>query len=162
MGADLDAVETQQVAYGRGMLKISGEALMGDQGFGLHPPTVNRIAQEVKAGNVSPGQLTEETLSAHLYTAGMPDVVGADAGQLGGFDTETVDVVGPVCESGDYVAKDRPLPRAEAGDLLAVFDAGVAGDARSVTDALLVLRRVGLEDTARRAALQLLLLDRRT
>jgi uridylate kinase len=31
------------------MLKISGEALMGDQGFGLHPPTVERIAKEVKS-----------------------------------------------------------------------------------------------------------------
>ncbi|MDE3078734.1 MAG: UMP kinase [Paracoccaceae bacterium] len=37
------------VAYKRVMLKISGEALMGDQGYGLHPPTVQRIAQEVKA-----------------------------------------------------------------------------------------------------------------
>ncbi|MCA0205108.1 UMP kinase [Pararhodobacter sp.] len=36
-------------AYRRVMLKISGEALMGDQGYGLHPPTVARIAQEVKA-----------------------------------------------------------------------------------------------------------------
>ncbi len=35
--------------YSRVMLKISGEALMGDQGFGLNPPTVARIAQEVKA-----------------------------------------------------------------------------------------------------------------
>ena len=37
------------VTYKRVMLKISGEALMGDQGYGLHPPTVQRIAQEVKA-----------------------------------------------------------------------------------------------------------------
>ncbi len=35
-------------AYGRVLLKISGEALMGDQGYGLHPPTVSRIAEEVK------------------------------------------------------------------------------------------------------------------
>lgn len=35
--------------YNRVMLKISGEALMGDLGFGLHPPTVNRIAQEIKS-----------------------------------------------------------------------------------------------------------------
>ncbi|MEL7184663.1 MAG: UMP kinase, partial [Pseudomonadota bacterium] len=35
--------------HGRVMLKISGEALMGDQGFGLHPPTVQRIASEVKS-----------------------------------------------------------------------------------------------------------------
>ncbi|SLN39818.1 Uridylate kinase [Aquimixticola soesokkakensis] len=34
--------------YKRVMLKISGEALMGDQGFGLHPPTVERIAREVQ------------------------------------------------------------------------------------------------------------------
>ncbi|MEM7643363.1 MAG: UMP kinase [Pseudomonadota bacterium] len=33
----------------RVMLKISGEALMGDQGYGLHPPTVERIAREVKS-----------------------------------------------------------------------------------------------------------------
>jgi uridylate kinase len=36
-------------AYGRVMLKISGEALMGPLGYGLHPPTVNRIAEEVKS-----------------------------------------------------------------------------------------------------------------
>ncbi|PZO66053.1 MAG: UMP kinase [Paracoccus denitrificans] len=35
--------------YNRVMLKISGEALMGDQGFGLHPPTVARIADEVES-----------------------------------------------------------------------------------------------------------------
>ncbi|MDG1409090.1 MAG: UMP kinase [Octadecabacter sp.] len=41
--------DTQKVAYKRVMLKISGEALMGDQGFGLHPPTVERIAREVQS-----------------------------------------------------------------------------------------------------------------
>ncbi|MBL4812400.1 MAG: UMP kinase [Rhodobacteraceae bacterium] len=39
----------EQTTYKRVMLKISGEALMGDQGFGLHPPTVERIAAEVKS-----------------------------------------------------------------------------------------------------------------
>ncbi len=33
------------VKHSRVMLKISGEALMGDQGYGLHPPTVARIAR---------------------------------------------------------------------------------------------------------------------
>ena len=37
------------VKYKRVLLKISGEALMGDQGYGLHPPTVERIAREVKS-----------------------------------------------------------------------------------------------------------------
>ena len=40
-------VETE-TTFKRVLLKISGEALMGDQGFGLHPPTVERIAREVK------------------------------------------------------------------------------------------------------------------
>lgn len=40
---------------------------------------------------------------------------------------ETVDVVGPVCESGDFLARDRALPRAEEGDLLAVLSAGAYG-----------------------------------
>jgi diaminopimelate decarboxylase len=34
------------------------------------------------------------------------------------------DGVGPVCESGDFLARNRELPRPEAGDLLAVRDAG--------------------------------------
>ena len=38
-----------------------------------------------------------------------------------------VDVVGPVCESGDFVAKDRPLPEVKQGDLLAIRGAGAYG-----------------------------------
>jgi diaminopimelate decarboxylase len=37
---------------------------------------------------------------------------------------ETVDVVGPICETGDYLALDRPLPPVQRGDLLAIFGAG--------------------------------------
>jgi diaminopimelate decarboxylase len=37
------------------------------------------------------------------------------------------DVVGPVCESGDYLAKGRRLPRVEPGDLLATMTAGAYG-----------------------------------
>ena len=38
-----------------------------------------------------------------------------------------MDVVGPICESGDFFAKDRPLPSVEQGDLLALMDAGAYG-----------------------------------
>jgi len=41
--------DTSKAKFSRVMLKISGEALMGDQGYGLHPPTVERIAREVKS-----------------------------------------------------------------------------------------------------------------
>ncbi|MGI4831064.1 MAG: diaminopimelate decarboxylase [Janthinobacterium lividum] len=40
---------------------------------------------------------------------------------------QAADLVGPVCESGDFFARDRVLPRAHAGDLLAVLDAGAYG-----------------------------------
>ncbi|TVQ55495.1 MAG: diaminopimelate decarboxylase [Phycisphaerales bacterium] len=38
-----------------------------------------------------------------------------------------IDVVGPICETGDFLAIDRPLPPVERGDLLAVFTAGAYG-----------------------------------
>lgn len=41
--------------------------------------------------------------------------------------TTVVDVVGPVCESADFLAKDRPLPGIEPGELLAVMSAGAYG-----------------------------------
>lgn len=42
-------------------------------------------------------------------------------------DTEKVDVVGPICESSDFLAKDRDLPACKRGDLLAVMSAGAYG-----------------------------------
>jgi diaminopimelate decarboxylase len=39
----------------------------------------------------------------------------------------TADVVGPVCESTDFLAKGRRLPLVERGDVLAVFSAGAYG-----------------------------------
>ena len=44
-----------------------------------------------------------------------------------------VDVVGPVCESGDYLARDRDMPRVKAGDLLYVSTAGAYGAVQSGT-----------------------------
>jgi diaminopimelate decarboxylase len=42
-------------------------------------------------------------------------------------DGEIVDVVGPLCETGDFLARQRPLPRTSRGDLLSVFTAGAYG-----------------------------------
>ncbi|MBU1671051.1 MAG: diaminopimelate decarboxylase [Actinobacteria bacterium] len=38
-----------------------------------------------------------------------------------------VDVVGPICESGDFLAQDRAIPEVQSGELLAVFTAGAYG-----------------------------------
>jgi diaminopimelate decarboxylase len=48
-------------------------------------------------------------------------------------DMIVADVVGGVCETGDYFARDRRMPRPQAGDLLAVMTAGAYGSAQSST-----------------------------
>ena len=45
--------------------------------------------------------------------------------------TKLVDVVGPVCESGDFLARDWPLPPVQAGDLLVIWAAGAYAFAQS-------------------------------
>jgi diaminopimelate decarboxylase len=44
---------------------------------------------------------------------------------------EAFDVVGPICESSDYFAKDRPLPEIAQGDLMAIMTAGAYGAVQS-------------------------------
>lgn len=44
-------------------------------------------------------------------------------------ETETTDVVGPVCETGDFIARGRELPVVAEGGLLAILDAGAYGAA---------------------------------
>ncbi len=41
--------------------------------------------------------------------------------------TEVVDIVGPICESGDFFAQDRPVPHLEEGDTIALMSAGAYG-----------------------------------
>jgi len=52
----------------------------------------------------------------------VPVVLGRQSEALTRFD-----VVGPVCESGDFFARHRDLPTVEEGDLLAILDAGAYG-----------------------------------
>jgi diaminopimelate decarboxylase len=49
------------------------------------------------------------------------------ANKLVATQEEKYDVAGPICESGDLLAKDRDLPKVEEGDLLAVLNAGAYG-----------------------------------
>lgn len=46
---------------------------------------------------------------------------------------QTYDIVGPVCETGDYLANDRVLPELASGDLVAVMSAGAYGAVQSGT-----------------------------
>jgi len=60
-----------------------------------------------------------ETTIETIYTEG--------SGEPADPSLEKVDIVGPICESGDFFAKDRAVPPVTRGDLLAVFSAGAYG-----------------------------------
>jgi diaminopimelate decarboxylase len=111
-------------------------------------PTVTRTGLELimepgrfVVGNA--GALVTQVL--YRKRSGGKDYVVADAGMTellrpshyGAFhriqavtarpDRHVVDVVGPVCESGDFLALERELDQVEPGDLLVVYDAGAYG-----------------------------------
>ena len=58
-----------------------------------------------------------------LYSA-HHDIVPA---KLNSKRAEKVDVVGPICETGDFFARDRDMPEVEAGELVAILDTGAYG-----------------------------------
>lgn len=47
--------------------------------------------------------------------------------QHAGAEPETIDIVGPICETGDFFARDRALAAVNEGDLLAILDVGAYG-----------------------------------
>jgi diaminopimelate decarboxylase len=54
----------------------------------------------------------------------VPVISPASSGEAGG---EILDIVGPVCESGDFFARGREMPEVGEGELLAILDAGAYG-----------------------------------
>jgi diaminopimelate decarboxylase len=66
-----------------------------------------------------------------LYEAWMP--IQPVREPTPGANQALMDVVGPICETGDYLAKDRALPPIDAGDLIVVGAAGAYGAAMSST-----------------------------
>lgn len=58
------------------------------------------------------------------HWSGLPGQ-GAPGGDVEGFDA--IDIVGPICETGDYFALGRAMPALDGGDLLAIFSCGAYG-----------------------------------
>jgi diaminopimelate decarboxylase len=59
----------------------------------------------------------------------VPVTVPSFVGEAGSFppSSDKIDIVGPVCESGDFFALDREMPEVRQGDLLAIMSAGAYG-----------------------------------
>ncbi len=115
-----------------------GRYIAGNSGILLTQVLYRKTSGEKKFVIVDAGMndLIRPTLyeSYHHIWPVKPDAANIPATRSKTFEPtsgETVDVVGPICESGDYLAKARPLPTTQRGDLLAVFTAGAYGFAMS-------------------------------
>ncbi len=73
-------------AYRRTLLKVSGEALMGDAPYGIHEPTVARIAQQVRAAQSEGAQIAVVVGGGNIFR-------GSDA-EAAGMDRATADYAG--------------------------------------------------------------------
>jgi diaminopimelate decarboxylase len=100
-----------------------GRALVGDAGVLLTRVLYTKM-QSARRFVIVDAAMTELIRPAlyGAYHAIMPIAEPASNAEL-----VAVDVVGPVCESGDFVARDRPLPEVQPGDLLAIRGAGAYG-----------------------------------
>jgi len=139
-----------------------GRSIVGSAGFLL-----TRV-EYVKAGAVKNFAIVDGAMSdlirPSLYSAYHRIVRDGPAGR---GRPRTYDVVGPICESGDFLGKERAFPALRSGDLLVVCDAGAYGMAMASNynsrpraaevlvkgaRAFLVRRRETIEDLTRQEA----------
>jgi len=100
-----------------------GRSIVGNAGILLTRVLYRKDTGDKKFVVVDAGM--NDLIRPALYDS-YHEIRPVDETRLGG-PVENVDVVGPVCESGDFLAKDRELAASEEGDLLAVMSAGAYG-----------------------------------
>ena len=99
-----------------------GRFLVGNAGVLLTRVRYIKKTAEKKFAIVDAGM--NDLIRPALYQS-YHEIVPARA--LEGATPETIDVVGPVCESGDFFAQDREMPPLAEGDLVAIMSAGAYG-----------------------------------
>lgn len=121
-----DAIEDGLAKGGAGALDVElivepGRALVGDAG-GLLTRVIFVKEQDEKRFVIVDAAMTELIRPAlyDAYHAVMPVRLSSEA-------PTPADVVGPVCETGDFFALDRPLPTLSRGDLILLRGAGAYG-----------------------------------
>jgi diaminopimelate decarboxylase len=122
------AVEPAVRGTGLRLVVEPGRVIVGNAGVLLTRVLFNKVSGEKKFVIVDAGM--NDLIRPSLYqgfhriwpvSGEPPPPLGVEAEQ------PLCDVVGPVCESGDFLAQDRPLPPVKRGDLLAVMSVGAYG-----------------------------------
>jgi diaminopimelate decarboxylase len=114
------AIEKRVAPTGLTLLMEPGRFIVGNCGVLL-----TRVLYRKHSGGrdflVTDAGMTELLRPSHYDAYHRIETVRPRDGEM------TADVVGPVCESGDFLALDRTMDDAQAGDLLAVYDVGAYG-----------------------------------
>jgi diaminopimelate decarboxylase len=114
------------------LLLEPGRLIVGNAGVLLTRVLFNKVSGDKRFVIVDAGM--NDLIRPSLYGGfhRIWPVVGPPPPPLGETpELPPADVVGPVCESGDFLAQDRPLPPVQRGDLLAVMSVGAYGYAMS-------------------------------
>ncbi len=115
--------KTQQYGLGEPTFRVEpGRFLVADASILL--TTVNTLKSTPYRKFIGVDAGFNTLVRPAMYGSYHPIVV---ANKLVATEEEKYDVAGPICESGDLLAKDRRLPKVEEGDLLAVLNAGAYG-----------------------------------
>lgn len=124
-----DVIKRHTRALGLKLIFETGRLIVGNAGI-----LVTRViyvkqgeAKQFVIVDASMNELIRPTLYEAYHDIRPVRLPAADAREV------VADVVGPVCESGDFLALGRNLPPAKAGDLLAVMTAGAYGAVQSNT-----------------------------
>ena len=143
-----DAVVTPLRGLGFRVLVEPGRFLVGNAGVLLTPVRYIKQTGSKKFAIVDAGMndlirpalyqsyheivpvIEPKTLTPTLFLEGRGGREAPGEGEFVSRDqskTENIDIVGPVCESGDFFALDREMPELHEGDLLAIMSVGAYG-----------------------------------
>jgi uridylate kinase len=101
--ADAEGGAAPELKYPRVLLKISGEALAGDQGFGINPPVIDRLSEEIR-------KVHEMGVALGLVIGGGNIVRGTTASQQG-MDRVSADYMGMLATIINALALQHTLER---------------------------------------------------
>jgi len=154
---------TEELKYGRAMLKLSGEALAGDRGFGIEPEVVDRITDEIIAvygmgvslgvviggGNIVRGAIASQKGMDRVqadYMGMLATVINAlavqDLLETKGLETRVMTAIRMEELAEPYIRR-RALRHMEKGRV--VLFAGGTGNPYFSTDTAAVLRAIEME-----------------
>jgi uridylate kinase len=162
--ADVQALRrSSDLRYGRVLLKLSGEALAGEQGFGIAPPIIDKLTEEIKAlhamgvtlglviggGNIVRGTIASQQgmdrVSAD-YMGMLATIINAlaiqDMLERKGVDTRVLTAIRMEQLAEPYIRR-RALRHLEKGRV--VIFAGGTGNPYFSTDTAAVLRGIEME-----------------